>query len=131
MDVMLLAGQTETAVEHAQTLDAVSVHEIKPAQHGMPQRHRKFGRKSVSKRTRSQSTAQFNRTCFRCGSSSHLANAPICPATKVKCNNCAKVGHFARVCRSEKKVQLLDAPESEVPEIVHALKWKGNRCVTK
>ncbi|KAL0172251.1 hypothetical protein M9458_032562, partial [Cirrhinus mrigala] len=46
-DAMLLAGQTETAVEHAQTLDAVSVHEIKPAQRGMPQRRRKFHEKSV------------------------------------------------------------------------------------
>ncbi|RXN29586.1 gypsy-16 si [Labeo rohita] len=46
-DAMLLAGRTETAVEHAQTLDAVSVHEIKPAQRGMPQRRRKFHEKSI------------------------------------------------------------------------------------
>ncbi|KAL1272999.1 hypothetical protein QQF64_028861 [Cirrhinus molitorella] len=33
--------------------------------------------------------------------------------------------HFVRVCHSEKKVQLLDAPESEVPEIVHVLEVEG------
>ncbi|KAI2664188.1 hypothetical protein H4Q32_002328 [Labeo rohita] len=76
-------------------------------------------------KTRSQSTAQSSHTCFCCGSSSHLANAPNCPATKVKCNKCGKVGHFTRVCRSEKKVQLLDAPESDVPEIVHVLEVEG------
>lgn len=35
------------------------------------------------------------RTCFRCGSSSHLANAPNCPAAQAKCKNCQKKGHFA------------------------------------
>uniref|UniRef100_A0A9J7XM44 Reverse transcriptase domain-containing protein n=1 Tax=Cyprinus carpio carpio TaxID=630221 RepID=A0A9J7XM44_CYPCA len=41
-----------------------------------------------------------SRTCFRCGSDKHLANAVECPAAKVICKICKKKGHFARVCRS-------------------------------
>lgn len=48
-DALLLAGQTETAVGHAQMLDVASVHEIKSAQRGVPQRNQKYHGKSVSK----------------------------------------------------------------------------------
>ena len=44
-----------------------------------------------------------HRSCFRCGSFSHLANKPSCPAVGVKCNKCGKIGHFSRVCRSTQK----------------------------
>ena len=37
---------------------------------------------------------------FHCGSSLHRANNASCPAKLVKCNNCCKVGHFAKVCCS-------------------------------
>ncbi|KFD47218.1 hypothetical protein M513_11925 [Trichuris suis] len=35
--------------------------------------------------------------CFRCGSTRHLANATECRARKVQCNNCQKLGHFAKI----------------------------------
>ncbi|KAK7910413.1 hypothetical protein WMY93_015097 [Mugilogobius chulae] len=44
-----------------------------------------------------------HRSCFRCGSTTHLANNSACPAAKVTCNKCGKVGHFSRVCRSAQK----------------------------
>lgn len=44
--------------------------------------------------------AAHARSCFRCGSSGHLANASKCPATRAMCKNCKKKGHFAHVCRS-------------------------------
>ncbi|XP_026202834.1 uncharacterized protein LOC113153427 [Anabas testudineus] len=43
------------------------------------------------------------RSCYRCGSTNHMANKPSCPAAKAPCNSCGKVGHFAKVCRSAKK----------------------------
>ena len=42
-------------------------------------------------------------SCFRCGSTAHLANNPACPAVKVTCNKCSKVDHFSRVCCSIQK----------------------------
>ncbi|KFD45265.1 hypothetical protein M513_13857 [Trichuris suis] len=39
--------------------------------------------------------------CFRCGSTGHLANATECRARKVQCNNCQKLGHFAKMCKSK------------------------------
>uniref|UniRef100_A0A3B3WSA7 CCHC-type domain-containing protein n=1 Tax=Poecilia mexicana TaxID=48701 RepID=A0A3B3WSA7_9TELE len=47
--------------------------------------------------------AANRRSCFRCGSFNHLANKPSCPAAKMTCNKCGKVGHFSRVCRSTRK----------------------------
>lgn len=40
------------------------------------------------------------KTCYRCGSSTHVANYPKCPAKSVTCRHCNKPGHFARVRRS-------------------------------
>ena len=37
--------------------------------------------------------------CYCCGNSGHRAKDPRCPADGVSCNNCHKLGHFARVCR--------------------------------
>ena len=38
--------------------------------------------------------------CFRCGSFSHKANFERCPARKVKCHGCEKVGHFKKMCKN-------------------------------
>ena len=38
--------------------------------------------------------------CYRCGSSSHLANSSSCPAKSVTCNKCHKTGHYGKVCKS-------------------------------
>lgn len=48
----------------------------------------------------SSSSRQRKKTCYRCGSDGHLANAPKCPAVSVTCRRCHKVGHFANVCRA-------------------------------
>ena len=41
-----------------------------------------------------------DRICFRCGSLSHVASSPTCPAKKAECRRCHKIGHFKAVCRS-------------------------------
>ena len=42
-------------------------------------------------------------TCYRCGGAFHAKYD--CPAINIKCNNCKKVGHYARVCRSKARGQ--------------------------
>lgn len=50
--------------------------------------------------------------CFRCGSKSHKANHPTCPAANATCNTCQKRGHFRKMCRS--------SSSSEAPRPVSA-----------
>ena len=38
--------------------------------------------------------------CSGCGAQPHPAGHMQCPAYRVSCHNCKKLGHFARVCRS-------------------------------
>jgi hypothetical protein len=40
--------------------------------------------------------------CYNCGNSWPHVNAP-CPARGKQCNNCNRLGHFAKVCRSSKQ----------------------------
>ncbi|XP_057312279.1 uncharacterized protein K02A2.6-like [Hydractinia symbiolongicarpus] len=43
-----------------------------------------------------------NQQCYRCGSSTHLANK--CEITQgKKCNKCGKIGHFSKVCLTQSK----------------------------
>ena len=40
---------------------------------------------------------------YCCAESGHKAKNPSCPAFKVTCNACHKIGHFSHVCQSSKK----------------------------
>ena len=44
--------------------------------------------------------------CYRCGGVFH-AKYNDCPDINIKCNNCKKVGHYARVCRSRAKFEVM------------------------
>lgn len=41
--------------------------------------------------------------CFRCDRPDHLARDNSCPAKKVKCNICHKIGHYAICCKTKSK----------------------------
>ncbi|XP_075532412.1 uncharacterized protein LOC142565772 [Dermacentor variabilis] len=51
------------------------------------------------------------RSCYRCGSSSHMANSAACPATNKRCHSCGKIGHFSSMCKSKKKKYAVRKPE--------------------
>ena len=42
----------------------------------------------------------YSATCPGCGSRLHQGGRARCPAFGLPCNNCSKLGHFAKVCRS-------------------------------
>ena len=74
--------------------------------------------------------------CYKCGAQpSHPPNR--CPAKNVTCSVCKKKGHFAKVCKSSKRVQSVDDDSSEddvsvmtIGEAVNMVednsKWKTN-----
>lgn len=41
--------------------------------------------------------------CYRCGQRNHYGNDLRCPARGKKCDQCNKIGHFGKVCRSAMK----------------------------
>ncbi|KFD49025.1 hypothetical protein M513_10073 [Trichuris suis] len=57
-------------------------------------------RNSSQNARRSNDRSVSSQRCYRCGSTSHLANYLKCPVKHAQCRNCRKMGHFAQVRRS-------------------------------
>ena len=57
--------------------------------------------KRVSQKPRSSQNCAKDKLCYRCGSSTHLANSAECPAKTATCKNCQRRGHFGKVCRQK------------------------------
>ena len=68
-------------------------------------RHGRTGQNSVAKASGSKSVEH----CTRCGGKSHDASDAKCPARSQTCNSCKAVGHFAKQCRSRKKVNSVES----------------------
>ncbi|KAJ1158342.1 hypothetical protein NDU88_011033 [Pleurodeles waltl] len=55
-------------------------------------------------------------TCYRCGSSTHLASSRECPAIGKTCKGCGKVGHFLKVCKSSHVKKVFKVEEYKTDE---------------
>ncbi|XP_024117381.1 uncharacterized protein K02A2.6, partial [Oryzias melastigma] len=64
--------------------------------------------------------------CGRCGKLPHRGDER-CPASKAKCHNCHKMGHWARACRSSRSVSEVTEMEKEKGEQTYFL---GSVCNT-
>nr|XP_055067975.1 uncharacterized protein K02A2.6-like [Misgurnus anguillicaudatus] len=99
-----IATQIEAAAEQAKSIagnQPLPVQTIQSRSKDTSGRRRRTpSRKPPNTSFGSGAVSSTSRTCFRCGSDKHLANAQHCPASQVKCKKCQKIGHFARVCRS-------------------------------
>ncbi|KAK6176707.1 hypothetical protein SNE40_014954 [Patella caerulea] len=56
--------------------------------------------------------------CYRCGSSQHKANYRTCPALKMKCKKCSRIGHVEKVCFNTNTGNELGENEEEFPHIL-------------
>ena len=70
-----------------------------------------------------------NRDCRFCGKP-NCSMEHVCPARKAQCNNCKKMGHFAKVCKSKtnsriKGVVSSDSSTEPWPEIDHIQSVNG------
>ncbi len=123
-----VARQIETATAEAKAMIASSDNSVQAVQ-----QHNRF-RRSKSKVNASRGPAKFTRacTCYRCGSEQHAANFPGCPAKDAVCRNCNKTGHFAKICRGNKRVSEITVPEVTVLNIEHSARdWGKIMCTVQ
>ena len=86
------------ALEKAQAMEAAS-REARAFQQSDRDRVDPRGQEDQIKQTHLLSKATPQKaSCFRCGNLKHTA--AMCPHKDKQCNNCRKIGHLARVCRS-------------------------------
>ena len=98
--------------------------------------HRRGRHKFKNGKDDDRSKHNVEKPCYKCGAQpSHPPNR--CPAKNVTCSVCKKKGHFAKVCKSSKRVQSVDDCSSEdevsvmtigetVNMVENNLKWKTN-----
>ena len=70
-----------------------------------------------------------NRNCHVCGKP-NWSFEHICPARRAQCNNCNKMGHFAKVCKSKAVSRIQKEPSTDSntgswPEIDHVQSVNG------
>ena len=70
-----------------------------------------------------------NRNCRFCGKP-NWSMEHICPARRAQCNNCKKMGHFAKVCKSKTVSRIQKEPSTDSdteswPEIDHIQSVNG------
>ncbi|XP_024116738.1 uncharacterized protein LOC112138415, partial [Oryzias melastigma] len=131
-----LATQIEAATEQARLISTSTPTAPVAAVHMKPLADRRQFQKARQKTPpapavrNSTATSTSSRSCYRCGADKHLANSPKCPAAGVKCKNCQKVGHFARVCRSTqtRSVNAVDLPEVQILYLNNADSSDRIRC---
>lgn len=86
----------------------------------VPNREVNFNKRSVktsshySMPNKTKVKTNLKNKCLRCGSDKHLANNENCPAFKITCNKCNKLGHFAKHCLTKSKGKI----KSEVKTVI-------------
>ena len=58
-------------------------------------------------RIRNEKTKLSTKKCYRSDPPFSTKHLKECKALKAKCSNCKKIGHFAKVCRQQKNVNVL------------------------
>ena len=88
-------------------------------------------RKTRTNKETGDKPAKFKKIdCIRCGAP-NWSRQRECPARGKKCAKCGKIGHFAKCCRSNKKIyhiqdeETSSAEEDEwAPDTIHSMKQK-------
>ena len=69
-----------------------------------------------------------NKKCYRCGYTNHAPwQKDKCPAASQQCSSCKKIGHFASVCRTKKKVYVTEKPTESNVEAEQLGEFQDNK----
>jgi hypothetical protein len=77
--------------------------EISPLQASGMEEQKETVNTAKYKSTKQRKQEKKSTTCFNCGKVWPHTDRP-CPAKDKECHKCQKIGHFAKVCKSEKQI---------------------------
>ena len=98
-DLLVYAKTLEDTSSHAETVEGQThVQDVNKLVKAMKQLNGKKTFKGRSSYREGQQGMSKN-SCFKCGG--EYPHTKICPAEGKICNNCKKIGHFAKCCRSQ------------------------------
>lgn len=96
-EILVKQKEKSKPFEGASTSGCIAA--VEKVRYGKPRMRNTTGRSFKVDFNRGKKQERNRLECYRCGSYQHSFDSRNCPAQRAQCNQCGRVGHFARKCR--------------------------------